>query len=64
MKKILNILVLIIIIFVTSAKFGQVFAQSYKMELENPGTEINVNDTFNVKILINTGQLLSYPYSW
>ena len=38
-----------------SAKFsGKAYAQYFKLELENPGQQINVNDIFNVNVVINT----------
>lgn len=48
-------LILFFILFIISAKFApKVNAQYFSMELENPGSQINVNDIFNVKIMINT----------
>lgn len=54
MRKTIKILIfgLSFVFFMASA--NSVEAQIYKMVLENPSAAINADDTFNVKVLINT----------
>ena len=45
----------LITLFLIAPKFrGAVYAQYFKLELENPGQQIKVNDVFNVNLSINT----------
>lgn len=50
----LKLFLLIFVLFLFSAPINTVLAQVYKMELADPAQEIKVDDTFNVKVLINT----------
>ncbi|OGG05499.1 hypothetical protein A3D05_01570 [Candidatus Gottesmanbacteria bacterium RIFCSPHIGHO2_02_FULL_40_24] len=55
MRKIYTGIIFSFLIFLFSAvSAGSVYAQYFNLELENPGQSINVNDIFNVKIMINT----------
>src|SRR3989344_7760814 len=55
MKKVLGISLLSASFFFISAGFGNaVYAQYFKLELENPGRTISLNDIFNVQVQINT----------
>src|SRR4030065_1843097 len=55
MKRIGRCVILTFFLFFIAVKFaGAVYAQYMKLELENPGQQINVGDVFNVNVLINT----------
>lgn len=55
MRKFVQISVIILFLILFSGRFATAFAQSFKMQLENSGSAINVGDSFNVNILIDTG---------
>lgn len=55
MRKLLNCSIITLLLFLASSVFAaEAHAQVFKFQLANPSQSIKVNDTFAVKILINT----------
>lgn len=53
MKQILTLLI-IFILFISSASLSAAYAQFFKFQLANPGSTPQAGSTFDVKVLINT----------